>query len=353
MLLPEPGLKFYDRARATPGYTLFSPLRGDRALLLDMEGRPVHEWALEGRGGTNRCRLTDQGTLFIAQGTTDGPPLTAGKGGLLREYDWDGNIVWEHYDENHHHDARRLANGNTLYIAWDELDDATAARVQGGVPGTEREGRIYGDLVREIDPAGETVWEWRLRDAEIERYPICGICNREEFGHANTCSPLANGDVMLSFRVLNLICIVERATGRIAWEMRDPVLGHQHDCHFIDNGNILVFANGFHGRTEDMFSQIFEIDPATREIVWRYMGDPPQSFYSANISGAQRLAGGNTLICEGARGCIFEVTPDGEVVWEYISPYTAYSPLYDTEVNWVFRAYRYPPGAPELMGRLP
>ena len=352
MQFPEPGLRIHDRGRATPGFTLFSPIRGDRVYLIDLEGRPVHQWELRGLGGINRCQLTDDGNLFVTQATREGPPLMAGKGGLLREYDWDGDIVWEHYDENHHHDARRLANGNTLYIAWDLLDEATARRVRGGLPGTEKDGRIYGDLVREIDPSGGTVWEWRIRDIEIEKYPICGICDRAEFGHANTCAPLADGNVMLSFRVLNQICIVERETGRIVWEMCDPILGHQHDCHLIDNGNVLVFANGFHGRTDDMFSHVFEIDPDTREIVWRYDGDPPQSFYSANISGVQRLWTGNTLICEGARGCLFEVTPDGEAVWEYVSPYRAYSGLFETELNWIFRACRYAPDAPQLKGRV-
>ena len=182
MQIPEPGLRTHDRERATPGLTLFSPIRGDRVFLIDMDGQPVHEWKLQGLGGINRCRLTDDGNLFVAQATSEGPPLMAGKGGLLREYDWDGAIVWEHYDENHHHDARRLGNGNTLYIAWDPLDDATAGRVQGGLPGTEKDGKIYGDLVREIDPAGNTVWEWRIRDIEIEKYPICGVCDRSGNG---------------------------------------------------------------------------------------------------------------------------------------------------------------------------
>ena len=100
-----------------------------------------------------------------------------------------------------------------------------------------------------------------------------------------------------------------------------------------------------------MFSHIFEIDPGTREIVWRFDGNPPQSFYSANISGVQRLWSGNTFICEGAKGCLFEVTPEGDVVWEYVSPYTAHSKLFDTELNWIFRAYRYAPDAPQLKGR--
>lgn len=352
MQQPEPGLKTYNRDRATPGFTLFSPMRGDRAYLLDIEGRPAHEWKLDGLGGMNRCQLTDDGNLFVTQGTVEGPPLMAGKGGLLREYDWDGKILWEHYDENHHHDARRLANGNTLYIAWYPLDDATAQRVQGGVPGSEKDGKIYGDVVKEIDPSGNVVWEWRVEDLDIENHPICGSCERAEFGHANTCSPLDNGDVMLSFRVLNLICIVDRKTKQITWDMRDPSLGHQHDSHMLENGNILVFANGYHGHADDMFSHIFEINPRTKEIEWRFDGKPPQSFYSPNISGVQRLWSGNTLICEGGKGCLFEVTPEGEIVWEYLSPYTAYSKYFGSEVNWIFRAYRYAPDAPQLKGRV-
>ena len=60
------------------------------------------------------------------------------------------------------------------------------------------------------------------RDTRKFRYPICGVCDRVEFGHANTCAPLADGNVMLGFRVLNLICIVDRATKQITWEMCDP-----------------------------------------------------------------------------------------------------------------------------------
>ena len=47
------------------------------------------------------------------------------------------------------------------------------------------------------------------------------------------------------------------------------------------------------------------------------MADPPGSFFAANISGAQRLTDGNTLITDGPDGFFFEVTPAGNVVWEY------------------------------------
>jgi len=58
----------------------------------------------------------------------------------------------------------------------------------------------------------------------------------------------------------------------------------------------------------------------SNQIVWSYRSHVLNSFYSSHISGNQRLPNGNTLICSGAMGHIFEVTKDGEVVWEYINP---------------------------------
>ena len=53
----------------------------------------------------------------------------------------------------------------------------------------------------------------------------------------------------------------------------------------------------------------------------------------------QRLPNGNTLICEGDFGRLFEVTAGGELVWEYVNPY--FGRLPKAKNNRVFRAYRY------------
>ena len=129
-----------------------------------------------------------------------------------------GKVLWEHHDGNQHHDARRLPNGNTIYIAWEPLDEFSAKRVHGGIPGSEKDGIIYGDVIREITPEKEVVWEWRTKEMEIENYPICPLCPRAEFAHANTVSPLANGDILVSFRVLNTIILIDRKTRKIKWE---------------------------------------------------------------------------------------------------------------------------------------
>jgi len=54
------------------------------------------------------------------------------------------------------------------------------------------------------------------------------------------------------------------------------------------------------------------------------------------------LTNGNTLINDRQFGRFFEVTPAGEVVWEYVNPYfgpAAATPA--SQMNNVFRVYRY------------
>jgi len=109
------------------------------------------------------------------------------------------------------------------------------------------------------------------------------------------------------------------------------------------HNNILIFDNGPDRLDQAFpFSRVIEVNPATNQIVWKYQEASADNFYSSRISNAQRLPNGNTLINEGLFGRFFEVTPDGEVVWEYVNPYfePANRPP-QTQANSAFRVYRY------------
>jgi hypothetical protein len=346
----ETGLTVHDQARATPGFTLFVPISYQTVFLLDMAGKIVHQWALKAPC-RNLAYLHTNGNLLVTELSEGGPNLKAGRGGAMREYDWDGNLLWEYIDPAQHHDFQRLPNGNNLYLAWERMSDEAQKRVRGGLAGTEhKDGGIYSDCLKEVTPAGETVWAWHFQDMEIEKYPMQPLCLRDEFAHANACYPLENGDVMVSFRRLSMIAIVDRKTRRFKWEHSDITWGQQHDCQMLDNGNILFFANGLGGPGLP-YSRVIELDPETKETVWAYEGKPVQTFFSPHISGAQRLRSGNTLICEGGWGRIFEVTPAGDIVWEYINPFT-YEDDDSGPLNWVFRAYRYAEDSPQIQRRV-
>lgn len=148
--------------------------------------------------------------------------------------------------------------------------------------------------------------------------------------------------------------VIDRNSKNLKWEWCDPILGHQHDFQALDNGNYMIFANGVHAPEPNNHSRLIEFDPKTKETLWEYSGTPKYTFNSPFISGAQRLWSGNTLICEGQWGRFLEVTPLGEIVWEYISPFFVSNipNRRESGSNSVFRVYRYQVEGPEIRGRL-
>ena len=347
----EFGLLEHNDKLATPGYTLIAPLRGRTAYLVDMKGEVVHQWELPDKLASLAYMLPG-GRLLTSGMTEDGPPIIEAKGGHLREFDWDGNLVWEHIDHAQHHDFRRLENGNTIYLGWDEMTDEEAARVRGGMPGTERDGKIYSDFIKEVTPDGEIVWEWHARDLTIEDYPLADDCHRFEFANANTCASAPDGNVLINFRHLDMMAVIDRETKQFAWQRRDRSWGHQHNPEYLPNGNITFFSNGMNNDVQPVRSRAIEMNPATGEIVWQYKAPQSWTLFSPIVSGVQRLTSGHTLICEGINGRVFEVTPEGDIVWEYISPYFNEVFPEDGDANILFRAYRYGADSAEIDGRI-
>ncbi len=296
------GLIAHDPERAFQGYTLFTPqFRGGPPLLIDMEGKAVHEWRTPLPVGY--AHLLPNGNLLAlcrAPGSTRRfPAWQLVRAGSVMELDWEGKVLWEVRHPDHHHDARLMRNGNVLMLCIDEVPPEVAAKVRGGLPGSEHEGVMCSDRVVEMTKEGEVVWQWHAwqhLDPEVDRITPQDL--RDEWTHANTVDELPDGD-------------------------------------------ILVFDNGMHRANHPFsFSRVLEIDPATKQTVWSYQDRPPFNFYSPYESSAQRLPNGNTFICEGVFGRLFEVTPEKEVVWEYINPYFGEARLLG-ENNWLFRAFRY------------
>ena len=165
----------------------------------------------------------------------------------------------------------------------------------------------------------------------------------------------------------------------------DRRLFHHHDTQWIKeglpgDGNFLVFENGSR-RAGPHRSELIEIDPyagtypdapylselepggGADQVVWNFTSTQPNSFSSRNISGVQRLRNGNTLGVAGRHGHVFQVTPDGEVVWEYIVPVLrgpgsgleldAYykTVMSDSDDNSIFTARWISPDHPGLAGK--
>jgi hypothetical protein len=149
----------------------------------------------------------------------------------------------------------------------------------------------------------------------------------------------------------------------------DQRLFYQHNVQWIPaghpgEGNLLVFNNG-QERPGGSFSSVEELvlpfEPGKgfrrderapygpSEPVWSYSDG--ERFYAPFISGCQRLANGNTLVCEGPKGRVFEVTRAGEIVWEFWNPFGGDLATEGVQGNALFRATRVAPDHPALRGR--
>jgi hypothetical protein len=340
------GLRACDPERAFPGFTLFAPQSGGgKVYLIDLDGNVVHSWRMPYPPG-NYGYLTEKGTLFynakIIEDSGRFISRQPWKGGAALECDWNGRVLWEVRQPDHHHDGIRLRNGNVLLVCLAQLPQEIVAKVKGGMLGTEHDGQMYADYLVEMTTNGQVVWEWRSWEyLDPETDCITAIQERrEEWTHGNGVAELPNGDIVLSFRVISTVIIIDRKTGEIIWKLGAPPLSGQHAPSPLSNGNLLLFDNGPHRLDHPMpFSRVIEVELATKQIVWKYQERREYEFFSPRISNAQRLPNDNTLICEGDFGRVFEVTSDGELVWEFVNPYFGEAP--NGPNNRVFRAYRY------------
>ncbi|KAK2616971.1 hypothetical protein QQS21_000060 [Conoideocrella luteorostrata] len=356
------GLIGVDAQTSFGGYTLFCPLTSDTAHLVDINGKEVHAWKLPGRIGRH-ARIMPNGNLAVntlrqspEQKTQNGGPFpfpffNKYGGGVMSELDVNSNVVRQFTDPFGHHDQYHLGNGSILYASLEALSREQSAQVIGGVPGSEIDGITYADMINEVDANGNLVWQWKVSERlPRDEFPLQPHYTREHYPLINSVLPLRDGKhILASMRSVSAVIIIEKSTGNIVWKLSSDILAQQHNATELENGNILIFDNGTFRKGESMtYTRAIEVDRETKKIVWEYRDrSSPICFFTPFMGSAQRLANGNTLMCESAFGRIFEVTRDGYICWEFVNPHFAAYPddetakIFPGESNALFRAYRY------------
>jgi len=348
------GVTYYNPCKTDYGYTLFAPLYTKDVWLIDMEGYIVNRWRMPYIPGQHAYLLPNGNLLWAGKVKTPtelGLPFDfGGIGGIIMEVDWDGHVVWQADVPYQNHDFWLMENDHIMFPSYPPRGNTPKeiAEKIGGLPGT---GDIFSDCVTEIDRQGNVVWEWvayEHLDPEIDT--MCPLENRSLWPLINGLWICRDGSILLSGRNVSEIIRIEYPSGKVIARYGKGRISHQHNPSELGNGNILVFDNGAHRYGyEPSYSRVVEIDPTSDEIVWEYRAGPPSDFYSALTSGAERLPNGNTVICESWPGRIFEVTYEGELVWEYISPFMGPWPGLYTNAMW--RAHRYSADYPGLKGK--
>jgi hypothetical protein len=158
----------------TEGYVLFEPSMSTNTFLIDKQGTLVHKW--DSDLNSMNSYLQPNGHLIRMERDPTFPTFAAGgQAGRIREYDWEGNLVWDfkyfNSKELIHHDIEVMPNGNILAISYDALSVDEAVKA-GKNPDLIPKSGIWLDKIIEIKPTkpegGEIVWEWRMRDHLIQ-----------------------------------------------------------------------------------------------------------------------------------------------------------------------------------------
>ena len=315
------GVILHQKEAVSPGWNLVSVHRRAHALLFDQQGEVLHAW--EGPGDVwGHAELLPNGDLIV-------PEKTGARFELVC-LAWDSSERWR-VDVGAHHDVELRPDGKVSTLGFaerqeDSIDSELAFRDEHILlldreTGKELDRASFYDM---FTAAGDEfrhfedrwVEKWRKDFEWIDLYHA----NSVEWMHRpelESRSPLYAADhVLVSFRHQACVAIFDWTRKRMVWHWGRGEISGSHDATVLASGNILIFDNGL----QRGWSRAVEVDPLSREIVWEYRAPNPEDFWTESRGSSQRLANGNTLLAESDRGHALEVSPDGELVWEYWHP---------------------------------
>jgi len=348
------GVVLHDPERAFTGYNFYCTQATGEIFLLDMYGQEIHRWTYspERRSGSDHAVMLPDGDLIIIHEYIE-----------LFRIDWNSEVIWQKRLRAHHDAA--LAPDGTFYVILREL------REHRGL-------KVWFDVLAHLTARGEELGRWSAFDHLLELQTTLDprsfldtildnapdssgekkrVLPREkarvtpgarnlDYFHMNAVGMLpatalgeqdsrfAEGNLLVCFRNVNQIALLEKGTHRILWSWGEGELEWPHHPTMLQNGHILIFDNG----VRRGYSRVVELDPIEKRIVWEFKADPPEQFYSYGRGSAQRLGNGNTLICESDGGRAFEVTDQGEMVWIWLNPI-----IKRDRRGTVYRMLRWPP----------
>jgi hypothetical protein len=333
------GVLLHDQARTWPGYNLYCSRTSPEAYLIDMNGADVHRWSYS---------QADDRTWDHALMLEGGDLIVLNKFVNIFKLDRHSNLIWERPLEVHH-EIVTDADGN-LYVIQRERKPYRGVNVRfASILHLDHDGNTLNrwstydslDEIREkfdrrsfLDNILDALEEGDVSAGEASAVDpaarrLVGNPKVYDYFHLNAVTLLpdtplgrkdprfAEGNLLICLRNVNQIAVLDRASKEIRWVWGEGELEWPHHPTMVGSGNIMVFDNGvIRG-----YSRVLEVNPLTGKIEWEYIGSPPPTFHSPRKGSAQRLPNGNTLICEGDRGRTFEVTSDGETVWNWLNPH--------------------------------
>ncbi len=149
---------------------------------------------------------------------------------------------------------------------------------------------VYCFGIQEFDTSLNLVWQWNSCN---HLHPSLGYGfygyaqNGFDYCHGNSISEDLDGDYIVSFRHMNSVCKISRATGNVIWSLggknnsfvfvNDSGFTAQHDASFISSGRLTVFDNANMMSPPKVSRAVeYQIDTInwTATKVWEYAHNP-------------------------------------------------------------------------------
>ncbi len=322
------GVVRHDRERAFRGLNFYTSGHAPEAVLTDMDGEVLHRWRhafLDAYPDYPKSWLSE-GTEFWrrAHVYANGDLLAIFEGFGLIKIDRNSKLLWAS-PLRAHHDLEVTPEGDIFVLT----------RRGHMIPRLDPDKPVLEDFVSVLDADGHEKRRVSLLEALEESawshlWTTGGQRALGDIFHTNSVALLdgrlaerlpafRRGNVLVSMLVPSLIAVVDMEAERVVWALRGG-FEKQHDPKVLANGRMLLFDNrGLGGH-----SRVLEFDPEhPDDLVWSYVGSEQTPFFSFTCGAAERLPNGNTLVSESDAGRAFEVTPGGEIVWEFLNPHRA------------------------------
>lgn len=407
---------FQNDTNSFEGYTIFSRARDSSAWLIDNYGRLVHKWESGGIQMGSPYLLESGNVMWPTRGTGQGMHLFEfdWDGAIVWEYLDTNPDYQQHHDiqpmpngnilvllRDFVSAAEAFADGrDTLGLTDDTLWYEMVIEVQptGPTSGTVVWQWTCGDhLIQDFNPAKNNF-------GVVEDHPELMDINfggdGKDWLHSNALSYNADLDqIIISNRRTSEFWIVDHSTTTAeaaghtggnngmggdliyrwgnpqvyrAGDSTDQTLFGQHHTHWIPEGlpgagNFIAFSNGDALSGSWVIESVSPVLPngqypsllpgeayAPAAPSWTYANTPPEDFYAGNGSGATRLPNGNTLLNNAPGAELREVTPAGDIIWQYLSPMTSGGPVNQGDPisnKTVPRCARFAPDYPAFDGR--
>ena len=290
------------------------------AILFDPEGQIVRTWALSTDDLPQSTEPAERKNMYGVDMRPDGSILYLMQedGGGIVKVDACGQRDWV-LDGIYHHTITPTDRGTFwTYEGTQQQFDHVLMEVDTAT----------GEILRSVDmgavrEANPDVHIWDLQREEEVWDRVHGNDIEELSPELAAAYPgFEAGDLVMSYRVPNLVFVFDPETLQVKWWRVGP-WDRQHDPDFGPDGWITVFSNNERG--VGSYSKIIAIDPETYEAEVKVDGADYDFFTEFNGT-HQRLENDGFLLTSSHQGRIFEVDANGSVVFDFVN-------LYQTEDN--------------------